>query len=173
MFCRYNRAVIEKTRFQVESVMSRQAYFFMHPEDLVEFDEHIRLANGVVFVPCRLKTAVVTPQKSAVCDTPLLESSSDNLTLYMCRPDDLHQLHPHERPVLGDWTVNPRKAPVVEFWRSYFDGRVLKRGRLSFELDGQSRDFNRFADSLLRHIRRKYTRSDFGAYAGDHALSMA
>jgi hypothetical protein len=51
---------------------------------------------------------------------------------YMVRPDDLSAINLEEVPEQRYWSIDILSSPVVELTRCYFDGKILRRGRLYY-----------------------------------------
>jgi hypothetical protein len=140
--------------------MGRQVNFYMHPEDLTEFEADLRSRSKIRLLSSKWSTARARYVPTAELVLPQ-RWDLDDLTVYICREEDAEQLlleHPH---TLGYWTVDIHASPVVEFWRCYFDGKVLKRGRLYYIPEGKPQQFVRWADALVRRVRSRYVREGF------------
>jgi hypothetical protein len=146
--------------------MGRQVNFYMHPNDLLEFEADLRSRSTIYLLQSKWPSS----EPCYVSSTHLkLGQRLDltDLTVYLCRQEDAKHLAVQHRSSLGYWTVDIRLSPVLEFWRSYFDGKVLKRGRLYYKPEGRTPGFVKWADSLIRRVRRTYIKEDF--YVGPHA----
>jgi hypothetical protein len=146
--------------------MGRQVNFYMHPDDLAEFEADLRSRWAVRFVPGKLSSAQLVFLDTA--KSGLHECRDrDDLHVYICRTEHAEFVRADHRPTLGYWAVDVYASPVLEFSRSSFDGRVLKRGRLYFIPEGKPREFVRWADAVIRRTRRRYVREGF--YVAPHA----
>lgn len=83
-------------------------------------------------------------------------------------------------PAQGYWSIDVVKSPIVEFDRCFFDGHVLRRGRLYF-VDGyydahgswveKEESFRKWAKSLVASTRDRLLRHN-GDYVGPEARSL-
>ena len=149
--------------------MGRQVNFYMLPADLAKF-EHILRARGDTFF-----VAGCLPSPEVAIHNTL---RTDWLRTYLIRGSDSAQATTIAVPAQGYWHVDALRSPVVEFDRCYYDGTVIGRGRLYFQpgfyADEQwvdkTSEFIRWADSLIRWVRRHYRRDpQTGYYVGPHA----
>jgi hypothetical protein len=95
------------------------------------------------------------------------KAGEDWLHLFLVRPDDVEQVVARHVPAQGYWSVDALPSPVVEFQRCFFDGKVLRRGRVYFVenyydssgvLVQKPEPFRKWAQAVLGLVRRKLHR---------------
>jgi len=155
--------------------MGRQINFFMAPEDLKEFDSFVFRDKSVSAIPNTLVSTVVSPLELA----RTIEGDFGSLRVYIFREQDLERVRIRRGGAEGSWVVDGLRSPTVEIFRSYFDGQILRRGRLFFDLgycDDNSEwvdkpsDFLSWAQGLVHWIRGQYVKDEkTGCYVGTHA----
>ena len=104
------------------------------------------------------------------------------LTLYLARPADVGAVAFREVAEQGYWTVDDLRSPVVELTRCYFDGKMLRSGRLFYETgyyggDGawvdKPKAFLAWAEALLGAARKALRREPrLDAYLGPEAREL-
>ncbi|WP_157522239.1 hypothetical protein [Mitsuaria sp. 7] len=76
--------------------------------------------------------------------------------------------------------IDLSRSQLIEFWRPYYDTRILRPGRLYYQnrmlVHGESVDkgpaFCRWADGVMTKVRRMlHLRKEIGAYVGAHAAA--
>jgi hypothetical protein len=72
--------------------------------------------------------------------------------------------------------IDMSKSNLIEFWRPYYDTRVLRQGRLYYRNRVESIDrdpaFRRWADEVMTRVRRMLPlQKELGAYVGAHATA--
>jgi hypothetical protein len=154
--------------------MGRQINFYMLADDLSEFEEAIRSKESVLFVKDRLSA----PEIQALDTLTIPEMGTTPLFLYLVRKEDVEKVV--IKSVAGKyWKVDTLRSPAVELMRSYHNESLARRGRLYFQpgfYDSEGcwidkpQAFIKWADSLLRWIRRNYRRDpQLGFYVGPSA----
>lgn len=158
--------------------MGRQIQIYLTPADLRHFEEELRAKVDLVSLNYRSEG----PHPSLAPSFEIQEMGKTWLTLFLCRPEDVAALRFREVSAQGYWTVDVLSQPVLEFSRPYFDGAVVRRGRLYYQPGDYSTDgswhkkpaeFVRWADAVLR-VARKTLRRDpsLGSYLGSEAFAM-
>lgn len=155
--------------------MGRQVNFYMIAEDLLEFEQMIRSREDVYFVEYRLPE----PKLKTVETLAVQEMGKSWLDMFLVRKADSLNLLFTYVPVQNYWHIDDDRSPVVELSRCYFDGSIIRSGRLYFLTDFYDEggrlvkkpgDFIKWADGLLRWVRKKYKKDpDTGFYVGPHA----
>jgi hypothetical protein len=157
--------------------MGRQVNFFMHPDDLAEFDAMLKARGHVCFLENK------SPGPKPVTRQRLLtDATSQPRTIYLVQERYLHDVRTiaiNARTGEQFHLIDEGRSPVVELLPSAFDGNVIGRGRLHFlpgdydsdhQYMNKPADFLKWGDSLLRWIRRHYRRHpNLGWYVGPHA----
>lgn len=143
--------------------MGRQANFFLLPSDLVALEAEIARIGPFTVLHSRSTSKEV--RRLSALDPA--KANEDWLHLFLVRPDDLEQVVVQHVPAQGYWTVDPLTSPVVEFQRCFFDGKVLRRGRVYvvenyYDSNGvlvqKPVPFKEWARAVLGVVRRKLHR---------------
>lgn len=155
--------------------MGHQVNYFMLGEDTQEFEEMLKARGDVAFVPyVFLENAVKT-----VPTLNIMEAGRPEFMLWLARHIDIPQITLQFVPQQLYWLVDEERSPVVQLHKSIIKGQTILRGRLYFytgyyDRDGRwvakPDDFIRWADGLIRWIRRHYVvdpKTKF--YVGPHA----
>lgn len=146
----------------------------MLPEDLLEFEKDFKKVDDVIFIESWLPEPKLT-----ITDTLRIPAMGDTwLKMYLAKSVDREKIIIEHVEGQKYWTINDHSL-VVELLRCYFDGGILRRGRLYFQpgfYDRQGtwvekpKEFIKWADGLLRWIRRNYSKDpETGFYIGPHA----
>lgn len=142
--------------------------------DLSEFEQVIRSKENVLFVKHRLSA----PEIQTFGTLAVPEMGTTPLLLYLVREKDVEKVV--IKPVAGKyWMIDILYSPAVELMRGYHNESVARRGRLYFQpgfYDSEGcwidkpQEFIKWADSLLRWVRRHYHRDpQSGFYVGPSA----
>lgn len=161
--------------------MGRQVNCYMLPADAVEFLKAIGNMERVYFMNSRQTTFDLQP----IPVSTIREIGTLSIFGYLARAADLPSIRLQFVPAQGYWTIDDAQSPVVQFNRGFYDGTILRRGRLYFQpwyydnsdwatrID-KSPAFVRWAENLLRWVRRHYQRDpETGFYIGPHARAWA
>jgi len=102
------------------------------------------------------------------------------LTIYLAPSSQMENIVCEKVPSKGYWTIDSLFSPVVEFSRCYFNGKVLREGRLFYDTGyydefekwvDKSKDFLKWAEKLFRITKKVLNKSpDNQAYIGPNAL---
>ena len=154
--------------------MGRQVALYLTPTDIETFESTAAERLGAVFIDARYSSHHVAPIRTTVRQ---IESGRRSLG-HLVRPSDLHNVVTIHVPAQQYWIVDEQRSPVVEMDGGFFDGNILRRGRLyyvtSFYGAGDERvtkcaDFVRWAEALFRAVKRLYRYDDLNAYLGPGA----
>jgi hypothetical protein len=160
--------------------MARQANFFLHPDDLPAFDEHLKSFGEIVVVP------QLQPEERPETFPDTLPRDLDEWghRYYLLRPADAGSIPLRRIPNVVPWLVDDRELAAVHFDLSILRGDRILLGRLYFEprfvrgdqLVDKPADFIRWADQLIRGARRRLLRFQeevgghpYKAFIGPHA----
>jgi hypothetical protein len=156
--------------------MGRQVNFFFLPQDLVECEERIRKLGPVNFFEAHSDS----PVPKLLANTEWVEMGKTIFKIYLCRPEDLPLVKLSEIKEQGWFVVEGFISPVIELNRCYFNGQMLRRGRLYYnesyyagdgELISKPNDFIIWARKVLRAAVRGLSKSpNVTAYAGKDAI---
>jgi hypothetical protein len=135
--------------------MGRQVNFFFLPQDLNECEGRIRQLGPVVFFESRSQSAAPELLENTVIN----EMGKTWLDIYLALPEHLPLVKLREVKAQGWYSVEESTSPVIELSRCYFDGKILRRGRLYYNEsyyaeDGQlitkPNDFTNWARKVLK-----------------------
>lgn len=73
------------------------------------------------------------PAPVQLADLQVAEFGKTRLSVFLAPPDALGSLVFRQVPRQGCWTVDLLRSPVVELSRCFYDGTVLRRGRLYYD----------------------------------------
>lgn len=155
--------------------MGHQLNFHATPQDVAELEAGIR----------KLEPMVILHDRSPIADPRVLpslgfrEDGQPLLFYYLVRVTDLSRVATRHVPTQGYWTVDVLRSPVVEFSSCYFDGKVLRRGRVYY-VDGfygedeewvdKPESFRLWARAILK-TTRKALKKHGADYIGHDALT--
>jgi hypothetical protein len=151
------------------SSVGKQVNFFLLPGDLIGIEQAIRQTGQVMFLPGTVPEPEIAPVSTIQFREH--EMGAVGLRLYITLDELASGIRFRQVPEQGYFIVEPG-SPVIELDRCYFDGKVLRRGRLYFFTGpGFQHRFIHWGDSVLRAVRRVLTRNPalgsayFGAVA--------
>lgn len=155
--------------------MGRQVNFFMHPDDLKEFQREFLENSSILSINSRSKSSV--PE---ILETTQMSGENGSwLQIFLVQKENFSEVKMQYIKDQNYWMVDDSISPVIEFDRCYFDEKILRRGRIYFQTGfydmkekwkERSEEFIKWADSLLRWIRKKYKRdARSGFYIGHYA----
>ena len=143
--------------------MGKQATFVLLPGDLTALEVEIARVEPFTVLHSRSSSKEVR-SLSALDPT---KAGEDWLHLFLVRPSDVKRVVTQHVPAQGYWSVDALRSPVIEFQRCFFDGKVLRRGRVYFnesyyDLSGvlvqKPEAFRKWARVVLSTIRRNLHR---------------
>lgn len=155
--------------------MGHQATFYATPTDIAELEKKIRHIEPMLILKWRSPTAEprILPSLNAI------EDGQRWLSYYLVRESQLSQVVTDYVPAQGYWTVEVLRSPVVQFRSCYFDGTILREGRVYY-VDGfygaddawvyQPESFRKWAKAVLRTTKKALKREGFD-YIGPDALA--
>jgi hypothetical protein len=158
--------------------VGRQIQLYLTPADLADFETSLR--SRIEFVALEYRSNA--PRPSVTPTFQVAEMGKTWLTLFLARPADLDALEFHEVPAQKYWTLDVLKQPVVEFSRPYFNGTLIRRGRLYYETGDydshgswvdKPKPFLEWAEKLFRAARKVLRRNaELDAYLGREAWEL-
>lgn len=110
------------------NVMSHQINFYLTPSDVEALE--IKLGNAEQYVVLHSRSKTNHP--FALNRLDYVEGDKSWLYFYLVRPEDVNSVVMRNVPTQDYWTVDVVKSPVVEFNKSFFDGKILRRGRVYY-----------------------------------------
>lgn len=158
--------------------MGHQINFFLGPNDELDLERRLRNVDELTVLHKRSPT----PEPRVVNSMNLTQDGKQWLFLYLVRPADLIAVRTREVAAQGYWMVDDLTSPVVEAHRCYYDGKILRRGRLYY-VDGfydnqdswveKPMDFKTWTRRLFAAVRKPLTYDKRrGAYIGPEAAQM-
>jgi hypothetical protein len=144
--------------------MGHQIDFYLLPIDLLEIEQDLHhLTNFSI-----LHSNSITDRPRIIDTTDFMENGTQWLYLYLVRPGDLEHVTTRYVPNQRHWIVDELRSSAIELNRCFFDGKILRRGRLYYVdgfygEDGQWQDkpeeFKRWAKSILARVKKRLKRS--------------
>jgi hypothetical protein len=145
------------------------------PSDVAELERGIGRLEPIVIVHSRSPSA----QPRVVPSLNLSEGGQRWLFYFLVREPELVDVVTEHVPAQGYWAIDVVRSPVIEFTSSFFDGEVLRRGRI-YCVDGFYREgagwvekpqrFRTWARAVLRTARKTLKRRGTD-YIGLEALA--
>ena len=113
--------------------VGKQVNFYLLPSDFTTVQAAIESAGPVKFLtdqtrddrPREIDSLVINPD----------EMGRIALRVYAVRPADLHSVKTKWIEQQGHWIIDQFDSPVLEIDRCYYDGRLIRRGRIYFATD--------------------------------------
>ncbi|WP_156338283.1 hypothetical protein [Chondromyces crocatus] len=149
--------------------------FYVTPADVTQL--HLRISE---IEPMRIlhdRSSTARPRE--VRSLNLVEETQPLLFYFLVRERDLALVATEHVPAQGYWTVDYLRSPVVQFNSCYFDGKILRRGRV-YHVDGfygaddtwvdKSESFRSWAKAVLR-TTKKVLQKHGSEYIGEDALA--
>jgi hypothetical protein len=155
--------------------MGHQVNYFLVPKDISELEASIQRLEPMVVLHHRSVTA--TPR---VLPSVEFREDGQRLLFYcLVRASDLSQVITKFVKAQGYWTVDVLRSPVVEFDSCYFDGKIIRRGRLYyndgfFNLDEtwiEKPESFRFWAKAVMKVTKKAMCKHGADYIGHNALA--
>jgi hypothetical protein len=154
--------------------MSHQINFFITPKDTELLERKFRNIG-----PMLILHRISDSDKPKVIDSfGFVNQTTTWLYFYLVRPEDLGSVLMIHVPEQGHWVVDGLFSPTIEFYQSFFDYKVLRRGRIFYDdgyyqRDGKWADKNtafiRWAKSIFSITRKSLKKNSSGYFMGDHA----
>jgi hypothetical protein len=140
-------------------MLGRQVNFYMLPADQLAFENWLKKRGDVCFLQEPFKTQEIETLPTLI----IPEMGKTRLRVYLAHPANLQKIILDHRSWREGWHIDFPLSPVVQFDRCYYDGKIIRRGRLYFqprlyEDEVEEKQFADWADKLLRWIRRNYER---------------
>ena len=105
--------------------MGHQIGFYMMPEDTIVIQDLLQKLEPMKILHARSPSQ--TPR--TVDSLDVIEDGKPWLILYFAREEDLPGVVAQYVDVMDRWEIDAMRSPVVEFTRSSFNGKILRRGR--------------------------------------------
>lgn len=111
--------------------MGHQVNFYLDQDDTKKIESVLRSIGPLLVLHSRSGQ----PEPRVVDCLLHDEDSRSWLFYHLVRPEDLDGVNLRHVPAQGYWTVDVLTSPVVEFNGCFFDGAILRRGRVYY-VDG-------------------------------------
>jgi len=108
--------------------MSSQSNLFLTPADQSLLEQRLKKQCPVVFLDYRLERAAPQLLSTLVVD----DYGETWLTVFLAHPASLGALVFEHVPRQGYWMVDLDRSPVIELSRCFYDGGILRRGRVYY-----------------------------------------
>jgi hypothetical protein len=153
--------------------MGHQINFYLSPADTATVWLELRKTDSVQLLHSRSPTA----QPRLLGTSDLLDNIEPWLFYFLVKSDDVNSVVMRHVPAQGYWTVDVVQSPVVELIKCFFDGQIIRRGRLYYtdkyyapdgQLTRKSDLFVKWAKSLFATTRKCLTKQG-GDYVGKDA----
>ena len=155
----------------------RQINVYLTPEDSDLLEKHIRsLVDFIAFEWCASDSSV-----QRLLNTGIPKMGKSWLTIGLTRPEDIGNLVLRPMENRESSSVDILRSPAIEFTRCFFDGKVLRRGRLYYisEYYEQARAvrksdrFISWAGEVFKGSKSMLIRdSNLESYVGPHAKQL-
>jgi hypothetical protein len=139
--------------------MSKQVNFYVTPEDTTLLEDSLRDIESFVVLHSRSDSS----KPRILANLDYIENGQQWLYLFLVRPDDLDSVSMRYVPAQDYWTVDVLKSPVIELNRCFFDGQILRRGRIYYigkfygtndELIAKPEPFQKWANSVFKTTKK-------------------
>ena len=107
--------------------MGHQVNFYLDPRDTEQIESVLRSLGPMLVLHSRSPR----PEPKLLDHLTHEEQGQPWLFYHLVRPEHLGAVVLGHVPAQGYWTVDVLNSPVIEFTRCFFDGTILRRGRLS------------------------------------------
>lgn len=154
--------------------MGHQVNFYLDPADTIALEQRLRTLGPLLV----LHSDSPRPEPRIVEGFGVEEAGKPWLFYYIVRPDDLNKVVTIHVPAQGYWDVDFMKSPVIKFTRCFFDGTILRRGRL-YCVDGfydannqwqaKEKSFQKWARAALAQTKKALKKLNNIEYIGTGA----
>jgi len=144
--------------------MGKQLVAFLTQRDTESLIARLQAIEGFLIVHSRSRNDRPTVLESVT----IQEDDRTWLYYFLVRKDDLGSVVMREVPAQNYWVVDSLRSPVIEFTRSFSDGRRIRAGRLWYEEsyfgeDGEPlqkpQPFLNWADRVFKSSRQQLAKS--------------
>jgi hypothetical protein len=157
--------------------MGHQIGFLLTPDDLIALEQRLREVGELAIFESTSRRAA----PARVLSTAIPEMGVTPLRIILARPRDLPAVTFNAIPARGEWSVDSLRSPVIELDRCFYDGKIMRRGRLYY-VDGYSDAqhawtekppaFLAWAKAIFAAARRFLKKHpELGEHAGPEVLS--
>jgi hypothetical protein len=145
--------------------MSHQFTYYALLDDFAQIEENLRRIEPIVILYDRSPTA--TPRTASALN--FKDGDKGWLYFYLIREVDFGAVTTHYVPEQGYWTIECLPSPVIECDGCFFDGKILRSGRMyytdgDYDKNGQwvwkSEGFRKWATTAFRAAKKCLRRID-------------
>jgi hypothetical protein len=156
--------------------MGHQSAFYLTPKDNADLEQRLREKTDFIILLWQSPSA--SPR--VVDSLNFSEPEEPHYGKYLARPEDLDAIVTDYVPEQGYWTLEYLPSPVVQFRGCFFDGKILREGRVYY-VDGfygpdgawvnKSEAFRKWAKMVHTTIKKSLKRRDsrYVEYIGEDA----
>jgi hypothetical protein len=135
--------------------MGKQVNFYLIPDEIAQLEEKLR-ALKEPFVIIHNRSSNSEPR--ILSNLNFIEDDHRWLFYYLVRKDDYASILMRNVPEQNYWVIDNLRSPVIEFNSCFYDGSILRRGRLYYiesyygiddELVAKPEPFRKWAKSVL------------------------
>ncbi len=146
--------------------MGHQVSFYILPDDIAEIESAIGQLEPMRVLHSRSPSR--DPRVLPSCHFYDEDAGHPWLSYYLVRECDLGDVVTRYVSAQGYWSIDSLRSPVMEFSSCYFDGEIIRRGRLYY-VDGfydeeawieKSEGFRHWAKAVLRVTKKRLERHD-------------
>lgn len=156
--------------------MGKEIRFYLAPEDLVDMDRQLKQKVHFIVIADRSSNAnPILAELVFPCD----QNVKPNLWIHLARHEDFENIVLRYVPAQSYWVVDVLRSPVIEFSRSFFDGVIMRQGRMFFDTGYYDADgkwvekpeaFLTWAANMFKSTKKVLKRDPvLDAYVGPHA----
>lgn len=139
--------------------MGRQINFYLHPDDLIDFEQILKSYGDIVILPYYHYDNKVRTIQDTIPD----DAKKEGNRVYIVRQPDFKDIRLEHIEKFGYWLINDNQLPVLHYDRCIFENGKIIRGRLYFQPQyvkemqwvNKSEAFVNWADNIIRLARRK------------------
>ena len=156
--------------------MGHQATFYLTPNDTMALERLLKEWSPLTIIHSRSST----PEPRIVPSLLTEDEGKRWLYYYLVRPNEVQSVEMSPVPARGYWTDGSDKSPIVHVSACFFDGTVLRSGRVyyvdwfvdptSHEWVEKDESFKKWARSLLIKVKKSLVLKGID-YFGAEALS--
>ena len=155
--------------------MGRQIQIYFSPEDVKSLEKAATEQLGAVVLPRYLLSNRLSPNVTTIRENDEGVVSSG----YLGRAQDFGKIVLRHIPAKGYWIIDCNRSPIVELSGGFYDGKILRRGRLYYQKGfygeddqwvNKAQDFLDWAEKVFK-LAKKISRRDkeLSAYIGPSA----
>jgi len=108
--------------------MSHQISFYLTPIDLADLEARLRQKDDVIILHSRSREKNLR----VIDSVNFSENGSEWLYLHLARRRDISLINMRYVPVQNYWVIDVNESPVIELNKSFYDGKIIRPGRLFY-----------------------------------------